>query len=199
MQEIWRDIKDYEGYYQVSNLGNVRSLDRTLKNKNGLYTRKGKMLKKLINSKGYYVVNLRKNCTHKIQTIHRIIAETFISNKNNYPCVNHIDGNKLNNSLDNLEWCTYSHNIKEAFRLGLNKYTYKENFNPYYWKGKKGIEHSKSKQVNQYDLKGNLLNKWGSITEASEKTGINYAYISLACNHKRKCAGNYVWRFENGE
>lgn len=187
MKEIWEDIEGYEGYYQISNLGNVKSLDRMVKNNHGFCLRKGKLIKSLINKQGYYFVNLKKNSQNEIKLIHRLIAETFINNDNNFPCVNHIDGNKLNNNVNNLEWCTYSHNIKEAFRLGLNKYTYKENFK------------HKSKRVNQYDLQGNLLNKWESITEASKKTGINYAYISLACNHKRKCTGNYVWRSENGE
>ena len=194
--EEWKDIKDYEGLYQVSNLGNVRSLDRIVKNKSGQYIRKGQLLKKFINKKGYFVVNLRKNCDLKTKTIHRLIAEAFIENKYNYPCINHIDGNKLNNSINNLEWCTYSHNIKEAFRLGLNKYTYEENFNHKYWKDKKGSNHSKAKKINQYDLKGNFIKEWGSIVEASNYNKINYVYISQACNGKRKSAGAYIWKFK---
>ena len=126
-KEIWKDIPNYEGLYQASNLGNIRSLDRIRKqyNHNGIATvkYKGKILKQQIKrGTGYYVVRLYdNNKKSKTKLVHRLIAETFIQNKNNFPVINHIDGNKKNNNITNLEWCTQSHNVKESYRLGLQK------------------------------------------------------------------------------
>lgn len=101
------------GLYQVSNLGNVRSLNY---NK----TKKIQHLKKVVNNKrGYLAVGLSKKGIFKIKTVHRLVAETFISNPNNLPQVNHIDGNKMNNSITNLEWCTKNENQNHAVRTGL--------------------------------------------------------------------------------
>lgn len=124
--EIWKDIKNYEGLYQVSNLGNVRSLDRIRKqfNHNGIATvkYKGRILKKQLQKRtGYHTVTLYNNRKAKIKSVHRLVAEAFLENKNKYPVINHIDGNKQNNNVNNLEWCTQSHNVKESYRLGLQK------------------------------------------------------------------------------
>ena len=97
MKEIWKDIKDYEGLYQVSNLGNVKSLKT---NKNLYYSK----------SKNYLRVSLNKNGIRKGYSIHRLVAQAFIPNPNNYPCVNHKDCNGNNNKVNNLEWCTYKQN-----------------------------------------------------------------------------------------
>ena len=124
-EEIWKDVKGYENYYQVSNLGNVRSLDRKIEQSNskGIYkhTYKGKMLKQYINNAGYNQVTFTINYKLLMKRVHRLVAETFIDNPNNHKCVNHINGNKLDNRVENLEWCSYSHNNSEARRLGLNK------------------------------------------------------------------------------
>lgn len=127
MEEIWKDIKDYEGLYQVSNFGNVKSLDRIRKqfNHNGIATvkYKGRILKKQLQKRtGYHTVTLYDNNRKaKIKLVHRLVAETFLENKNKYLVVNHIDGNKQNNNVNNVEWCTQSHNVKESYRLGLQK------------------------------------------------------------------------------
>ena len=126
MQEQWKDIKGYENIYQVSNLGNVRSVDRYINQKNSKCDKynhiyKGKILKQFINNAGYCQVQLSYKYKSIPKRVHRLVAETFISNPKNYKCVNHIDGNKQNNNVNNLEWCTYSHNNSEARRLGLNK------------------------------------------------------------------------------
>lgn len=114
-EEIWKDIKNYEGYYQVSNLGRIRSIDRYIKQYNGYNysTRiyKGKILKKEIGTRGYYKVVLQKRRKAKTYNVHRLVAETFIPNPKNLPQVNHKDENKLNNIVDNLEWCTSKYNI----------------------------------------------------------------------------------------
>ncbi len=114
MQELFRDIEGYEGLYQISNLGNVRSFKAVSKGGN----------LKPVYRKGYLTVTLRKNGVSKIHSIHRLIATAFIPNPDNLPCVNHKDGNKLNNDLSNLEWCTYSHNNKHAYKTGLKNYAF---------------------------------------------------------------------------
>ena len=112
-EEIWKDIKGYEGLYQVSNLGRIRSLDRIIYVNDELRPIrkiKGKILKLRPNKQGYLRTIISKNCKIKSITVHRIVAETFISNSNNLPCVNHIDEDVTNNTVKNLEWCTYDYN-----------------------------------------------------------------------------------------
>ena len=119
--EIWKSIKGYEGLYEVSNLGNVRSVDRTVNTALNHGTRivKGKIIKPILTNKGYFQVCLSKECKLKYASIHRLVAEAFIDNPENLPVVNHKDGNKLNNRVDNLEWCTYQYNHWHARENGL--------------------------------------------------------------------------------
>lgn len=123
MQEVWKDIKNYEGCYQVSNLGRVRSLTRKVKTFNGVRTSKGQLLKPLKTNTGYYRVDLKQNQKDKYMSIHRLVAEAFIPNPNNYPIINHKDNNPQNNCVDNLEWCTQSYNVKYAYKYGNAKPT----------------------------------------------------------------------------
>ena len=110
MKEILKDIKGYEGRYQVSNLGNVKSLN---------YRRKGqkKILSQWNNGRGYLYVNF----SNKNYAVHRLVAETFIANIQRKEDVNHIDGNKKNNNVKNLEWCSRKENIQHAWKIGLDK------------------------------------------------------------------------------
>ena len=110
MKEIWKDIQGYEGIYQVSNLGNVKSLDRLSTNGRRL---KGKLLAKTA-SKGYVKVTLTNKNMSDNRDIHRLVAEAFIPNPDNKPQVNHIDEDKTNNTVDNLEWCTAKENINHG-------------------------------------------------------------------------------------
>ncbi len=108
--EIWKDVVGYEGLYQVSNLGRVKSLDRVIIRKDGRKDRiKGRMLK-FYNNKGYLHVDICKNGAYKKCKVHRLVAETFIDNPMSLSFVNHIDENKSNNTVENLEWCTQSYN-----------------------------------------------------------------------------------------
>lgn len=168
MQEIWKDIEGYEGLYQVSNLGRVKSLPRNTNNqyKNGL------VKKNIVRGKGYYYVNLYNKST-KLFTIHKLVAEAFIPNPNNLPCVNHIDGNKLNNKIDNLEWCSYSNNEIHAYNNDLKAPIFKK--------------------VNQYDLNGNFIKTWNSIKEA--QTFFKTTHIGECCRGKRNQTKNYIWRY----
>jgi len=120
--EIWKDINDYEGLYQVSNFGNVRSLDRIVNKPNGIsYMRKGKLCVQSKSNLGYMTVGFTVNNKKVNKYVHRLVAKAFIINNNNYPQVNHIDCNKTNNRMDNLEWCTNSQNHIHASKNGLNK------------------------------------------------------------------------------
>lgn len=122
MLEEWKDIKNFKGLYQVSNLGNVKSLDKEINNwKSGKCIRKGKILKMQIHKTGYGYLLLHKDGKIHHLFVHRLVAQEFIPNSNNYKEVNHIDGNKLNNKVSNLEWCDRSENMKHAYKNGLKR------------------------------------------------------------------------------
>jgi hypothetical protein len=166
MQETWKDIKGYKGRYQISNNGNVRSLNYN-------NTKKPHLLAKTLTADGYYRVGLSKNKKQKLFFVHRLVAETFISNPNNFLIINHKDGNKLNNKVNNLEYCTQSYNIKEAYRLKLMK--------------------PRKLKVNQYDLQGNFIKQWNSIKEI--ELFYNCRHISNCCKKKRKTAKGFIWEY----
>ena len=117
--EIWKDIEGYENKYQISNLGNVKSLETWTGDK---YIKREKILKNMVYGNGYYYVCLSKNGKVKKYKVNRLVAQAFIPNPENKPFTNHIDGDKLNNNVDNLEWCTQSENMKHASKMGLRKY-----------------------------------------------------------------------------
>lgn len=123
--EIWKPVVGYEGLYEVSNFGNVRSLDRKVMKGHYLISKKGQDLKLHIDKYGYQFVQLRKSIDGKSKKenikVHRLVAKAFISNPLNKDFVNHINGLKTDNSSVNLEWCTSSENNKHAYRLGLKK------------------------------------------------------------------------------
>jgi predicted RNA binding protein YcfA (HicA-like mRNA interferase family) len=161
--EKWRDIKQFEGY-EVSNLGRVRGKDRLVKRKTGYCFIKGRELKQVFNKKGYPEVRFRKKGSHT-RSVHRLVADAFILNCNNKLQVNHIDGNKLNNRIDNLEWVSNSENQLHAYRLGLQP-------------SRAGEKNNKAKitdsQVTQIKLSYNLGK---SIFEVSKETGISLGII----------------------
>lgn len=107
MKEIWKDVKGYEGLYQVSNLGKVKSL---------IY-KKSKIRVPVLNNRGYYHMGLKGGAK---KLIHRLVAETFIPNPNNLPCINHKDGDKTNNIVENLEWCTQEQNVQHSYNNNLS-------------------------------------------------------------------------------
>ena len=182
MKEVWKTI--YETY-RVSNLGKVESLPRYLKTN---YTShnyiprklKGRILKPILMNNGYYHVRIKG----KQYLIHRLVAKAFIPNSNNLPFVNHIDGNKLNNCVDNLEWCTARENVQHAYNMGLNH---------------KCGEHCFARKVLQFDLEGHLIKSWNCIMDIERNIGINHRHISDVCKNKRKKCGGYIWKYKEGE
>lgn len=121
--ECWKPVINYENFYEVSNYGNVRSCDRvvTRKGRTGNLFKKGQILRQFVTSKGYLRLSLSKNSISKNYMVHRLVAETFLPNTANKTEVNHKDGNKINNRLDNLEWCTSSENLIHAYDNDLKR------------------------------------------------------------------------------
>lgn len=174
-----KTLNGYEGLYQVSNFGRVKSLPKFHKMRKDDdigFTSNEIILKNCSSSSGYYKVTLCKNKKKINVNIHKLVAITFIENPNNYTTINHKDGNKLNNRVDNLEWCTQLHNVREAIKLGFKKNTY-------------GIK------INQYDINEKYIKTWNSITEASKQLNINKSHICYCCKRKRKTAGGFIWRY----
>ena len=179
MIEIWKDIKDYEGYYQVSNLGNVRSVERYVNHKlYGDMLIKSKILKFGKTNRGYLVVQLWRNNKGHSKTVHRLVLEAFIPNINNKPEINHNDGIKTNNALSNLEWSTISENRKHAYK---NK-----------------LKLPKTKPVIQYSKENIFIHEYTSLVNASKETNIDITEISTVCRkyRNRKFAGGYIWNFK---
>lgn len=178
--EVWKDIPGYEGLYQVSSLGRVRSFGRYVKNRYKMIWRAGKTLKQGKDNKGYMTVVL---CANKQQTkkVHRLVASAFLPNPENKPQINHINGNKQDNRTDNLEWCSQSENMLHAWATGLQKREHKKN-------------DSRSIKITQYSCDMKKLEVFPSMMEAERKTGIHSASISRAAKHGGK-AGGYIWKY----
>lgn len=122
---MWKDIKGFEGFYQINENGEIKSLDRIVHFKYKDKFLKGAIKRQQIGTNGYKIVKLYKNDKKKYTfSVHKLVAETFLEKPSYAECINHKDGNKLNNNVNNLEYCTYSHNNKEAIRLGLRKLNY---------------------------------------------------------------------------
>lgn len=187
--ELWQDIQGYEGFYMISNLGNIRSLARTTNTRIiGDFMRKEKILKYGVTD-GYKKVSLTRDGKTRNFLIHRLIAIHFIPNPNNYPCINHKNSDRQDNRIENLEWCTYSHNNSHAHQFGFQVHN-KPGL------GKLGADSWNAKPVIQFDLDWNLVKEWSCAAEASRETGIDYKLISLNCNGKCKSAKGFRWKLK---
>jgi hypothetical protein len=188
--EIWKDINGYEGYYQISNQGNVRSIDRF----DGVHDRKGTIIKPSLKQNGYLQVGLRMHSKRKWIGVHRLVAIHFIENPNNKPQVNHIDGNKQNNTINNLEWVTAKENQNHATKLGLRKNIPKGENHCYY--GKFGADSHSAKQVIRRNPKTGETKLYKAKILAKYE-GFDVTSISKCCHGKLKTHKGYEWYFAN--
>jgi len=173
--EIWKPIKGYEGLYEISNYGRVKSFKWNKK----------KILKGNINNKGYLRVALLKNNVEIKKYIHRLVAEAFIPNPNNYPCINHKSENKLDNTENNLEWCDFQYNDLYGTRNERILQTKKI---------KKCC--NAEKPVLQYTLDGEFVAEYKSILDAARLTSTSKQIISYCCNNQIKKRKGFIWKFK---
>lgn len=184
MHEIWKDIDGYENLYQVSNLGNVRSL-------NYRHTRKPNNIAKAKNRDGYSTVRMNKFGKRAVKQIHQLVAKTFIPNPENKPEVNHKDGNKENNQVSNLEWVTSKENTKHA--IDVLQFNFLPN------RKITGGKHHAAKPVYQYEKNGNLIKKWGCVSDAARYLNHRPDNIIKNCNGQLKSAYGFIWKYAEGE
>ena len=173
-KQQWTAIKNYGGLYEISNQGNVRSLDRNVieNNTNKKRSIKGIDLSIANSKRGYRVVVLCKGGKEKMRNVHQLVAEAFLLNLDSKPCINHKDFNRLNNYVDNIEWCTYAENNKHSIEIG-----------------------NKGRNVNQLDEYDEVIAIFNSIKEAEIKTDIAAQNIGKVCKGEREKAGGYKWEY----
>lgn len=180
--EEWRDIEGYEGFYQVSDFGNVKSLERIWystdkKGNKKKCSNKEMILKPANNGNGYLVVNLSYRQKTKMFLVHRLVAKAFIKNPENKAQVNHIDENKSNNNVKNLEWVTPRENLLHGTRSKRSSVT-------------------KCYVIEQYDLEGNFLKEWLGARVIEKELGIKNQHICRCCNGKQRTSGGYKWKYK---
>ena len=170
-KETWKDINGFEGFYQVSDKGRVRSLDRVIWNKasNAFQSLKGKVLKPIDNG-DYWCVDLRNGEKNRKASVHRLVAETFLPNLEKLEYVNHKDENKRNNRLENLEWCT-------------------PEYNAYYGKN------TKTKPVVATNIFTGEQTRYPSMMEAGRICGLDHRRISETCRNKREIYKDHYWHY----
>jgi hypothetical protein len=180
VMEIWKPIRNYEDSYEVSNQGRVRSKDRYTPTWNGQVFKKG-VVKTLNEDKdGYYKIWLSKDSKKKPFFVHRLVADAFLDNADELPIVNHKDGDKKNNDVSNLEWCTRSHNDKHAFQHGLRK----------------ANDGGTSKKVVKIDPETDeIITVYDSMSAAARVNDITVQSISYCANGKQKIAKGFKWAF----
>lgn len=207
--EEWKDIVGYEGYYQISNKGNVRSKDRTynatyLRN-NPIIFRKGVVLKPRPNKYGYLTVCLKKHSKGKTIPIHKLVATTFIENPLGKMCIDHINGNRTDNRVENLRWVTIKENQNNPItkrrlsecKIGIKHHFYGKNFSKEHSQkiGDANRNGKCSIPIVQLDLTGNYINEFPSTNEVQRQLGLSHGNIWAAVKYNRT-AGGYRWIYK---
>lgn len=190
MKEIWKDIKGYEGMYQISSFGRVKSLERVVEylyNGNKKTKRiKEQILKPQQIKKGYLVVGLSKNNKHTHALISRLVAEAFIPNPENKPQVDHINTDVTDNRVENLRWCTQQENTDNPISKAKHRDYYSKHV---------GNKHHCAKRYIQLTKEGELIRVWDSAVDAHNAIGVNPTHIGACCTGKRKTAGGSKWKY----
>ena len=188
MQEIWKDIKGYEELYQVSNFGKIKSLKRyVLTDKNHKLLVKERMLKQNTNN-NYKRVQLWKNGKGTFYLVHRVVASAFLEDYNEELQVNHKNGIKNDNKIENLEMVTAKQNQWHSYHVLKTVPSMQGHF---------GSNHVRSIKVNQFDKSKKFIKSWNSVIEASCELNIPACCISNTCAKRRKTAGGYIWEYAN--
>lgn len=177
MREIWKDIKGYEGLYQVSNMGQVKRLHTAESKGIGNYERKEHLLKQRQNNKGYMLVDLYKGNKREQVLVHRLVATAFLQKPYGCNIINHIDENPKNNNVGNLEWCTQKYNMN----YGTTPYR---------------IGKGNSKPIKQLDRQGNIVARFTSAMQAQRETNVSNGCINDCLKGRRKTAGGYIWQYD---
>lgn len=178
-KEIWKPVVGYEGFYECSNMGRIRSLDRTIITKTGLCRKmKGKLITIITDNNGYGKVILSKNGVQKINLVHRIVAQAFILNPYSKPEIDHINTNRSDNKVSNLKWVTRKENVNNPITI-------------------KKLKHSKNTPILQFTKDGILVKKWDSIIDAGRTLGIEKCSIVGCCKNRPhyKTAGGFIWKY----
>jgi hypothetical protein len=185
MEEIWKDIKGYDGFYQVSNLGRIKSMSRLI-GRNHKTKQPERILKQYKNYKGYMQLSIGK--AHKLYLIHRLVALTFIPNHEHKPQINHINGIKNDNRVENLEWCTNQENNYHATNtLKINRKT---------MLGKYG--HNKnSKKIIQLTKSGEIIKTFLSIRHAEKVLNISHGRIRECLQNPKRSIHGFKWEYDH--
>ena len=170
--ELWKPIKNYEGLYEISNLGRLKSL--------GTFRHKGKIKSIRQDKDGYLIATLHKQCKQQTVKIHRLVAEAFIPNPNKLPQVNHKDENKQNNCVDNLEWCTQQYNMS-------------------YGSFRSKVAEGHKKAIIQLTLDNKFIKRWASAKDASQQLNLHATAITACCKGKSYKTGGFRWKYEKKE
>lgn len=193
--EVWKDIQGYEGLYQVSNFGRVRSLDKKVKCRGGKYRLvKGRIMQPVHSGANYSAINLYKDKHHHMQYVHRLVAKAFIPNPNGYLEINHKDENKDNNNVSNLEWCDRIYNNNYGTHNARTSKTRKSA--PKYAKQSIRNGRKQSKPVIQLTLDGKTINEYPSVAEAGRQNGFKKCAIANCCCGRQKTSYGFIWRYK---
>lgn len=179
--ELWKPMFGYETSHEISNMGNVRSITRSVERSNGrMLNLKGRPLKSFVDNRGYLLIKPN----NKSERIHRLVALTFIPNPEGKRDVNHINGDKLVNTVDNLEWATPKENKQHAIRLGLSDFS-----------GMLMYNEQKKKRVHMLDLEGNQLHTFDSVSDAARAVSGTTSPLAKACKGRIKTYKGYKWTY----